>query len=517
MPILTEQRERRDVQPIPTDADGATVKFVCGVYRCTMSGQTCRDYHANAVEFRPENREACIDCPAGKARLTLLGGGDSPVQGCTGKTKDGSVCRHPPLDGGLCRSHRAVVASKTSGAAKLGQETRKKKSAAPRAKTAPSTPAPRKTENIPVPPKDLTPAPQPPQPPQPSPTPAPAPAAPAAPACASCKRDGCERPAGGSGGHAEYCRWCQNSAYVTLRKGLLRVPLDAETVAWLERTPVHRHFRRRESGVYLPVTVSTNTASPGLGRKAPPGSKGIDWSVQPLGEMSDVELSERIGCSTTAVRTQRKKRGIAPMTAPSPATLKPMRRMPRHKARLEIGERLCKLLAVHNPPSFYLFPVGDVEWGFSIDPHDKVSMLLPNGDLQFNETCWRPADDVIPPVPDVHVAVSPEAVAEVLADEPIVTVVPASSIPDGPPLVFDDDDSAGKYPRPIVAGVGMGSCPTAISELPDHLVLITIPLNRHAYAELERMAAAGLHGDDPCDAARTLILDGLRRHAMVRL
>jgi hypothetical protein len=106
-------------------------------------------------------------------------------------------------------------------------------------------------------------------------------------------------------------------------------------------------------------------------------------------------------------------------------------------------------------------------------------------------------------------------VAEVVAAVTEPAVVPDSDVPDRPPLVFDDD-SAGNAPRPIVAGVGMASVPRAFSGLPDHLVLVTIPLNRGAYAELKRMAEAGLHGDDPCDAARTIILEGLRRYAMVR-
>lgn len=42
------------------------------------------------------------------------------------------------------------------------------------------------------------------------------------------------------------------------------------------------------------------------------GPKGIDWEAQPLGQMTDRELARQIGCTHTAVRVQRVKRGIPP-------------------------------------------------------------------------------------------------------------------------------------------------------------------------------------------------------------
>ena len=42
----------------------------------------------------------------------------------------------------------------------------------------------------------------------------------------------------------------------------------------------------------------------------------IDWDAQPLGEVSDRELSERLGCSKRAVALARNTRGIQPCSGP---------------------------------------------------------------------------------------------------------------------------------------------------------------------------------------------------------
>jgi DNA-binding CsgD family transcriptional regulator len=39
-------------------------------------------------------------------------------------------------------------------------------------------------------------------------------------------------------------------------------------------------------------------------------SKHIDWSVQPLGQLPDKQVAERLGCSTQNVQQQRVKRGL---------------------------------------------------------------------------------------------------------------------------------------------------------------------------------------------------------------
>lgn len=527
MAILTEQRERRDAQPIPVDADDAAEKFVCGVYRCNLSGKTCRDYHAQAKITRSMAREACIDCAAGAARLVLLGDGDTPGRAsiCQERTAKGGLCTNPPIKDGYCHIHRKdriqMPQPKKAPVAKPAARTERAKPAPLPAKRPAREPL---VVDVPV---DVeiavvveTVAP-----------PAPvkidmvvAKAEPATPVI--CRRPDCGRPAHEGGRISDYCRQCGNTAYMTLKKGLRRVPTDDERREWLASTPVSRHLRdalakarRGDPPVAVVVEPAPQPAAPpapsdkaaqgsaeaapvavvveGVAapdaprvRTPPPGSKGIDWSVQPLGKLSDLELGDRLGCSATAVRTQRKKRGIPPFT-PSPSkstTFKGRRRMQRHKARLEIGERLCKLLDVKSPPAFDLFPVGDTSWGFRIDAADPASVLHVDGDLQFNTTCWRPE----PPAPTT--------------DAPAASVTPVCA-PEPP---------AGNAERTAPAGVGLAAVPTVFSELPDHLVIITIPINRRAFAELERMAAAGLHGDDPCDAARTLILDGLRRHALVR-
>ena len=518
---MTPALARRQNQAVPATPEAAAARFKCEAYLCTMEGTKCRDQHVHAAEFKPMNRDACIDCPAGQARAKLLGrGAAAAASSCTARTAAGHPCANPAVDGGLCHTHRGAAAAGKTRTATAKTTAKKEPQMAKKPAPAKKKPEPVKKPEVKAAPV-AAPKPEPAAPTTTGPSASVAAATPETPvaghnpatvepvataAAPTCKRQGCERPAVAKGRLADYCRWCHNSAYMTTKKGLGRTPSDDERIAWLERTPVHKHFRHPVEE--RPVTPPTTPVSPGLGRKAPPGSKGIDWSVQPLGQMSDTELGVRLGCSATAVRTQRKKRGIASLTPPPASTMKRLRRLPRHKARLEIGERLCKLLDVKTPPAFDLFPVGESAWGCKIDPADPVSLLHPEGDFQFNTTCWRP--DTGP-----RGEAKPEAVAPVVevVTEP-VRIVGSLTINQQVEEPATGDPPAAPVGR---SGVGMGACPTAISELPDHLVVITIPLNRRAYAELERMAATGLHGDDPCDAARTLILDGLRRHALVRL
>lgn len=57
--------------------------------------------------------------------------------------------------------------------------------------------------------------------------------------------------------------------------------------------------------------------------------KNIDWDHQPLGEISDYELAQKLGCSAVAVCAARKARGIAPLQ--------------RHRARCDPAPFLSQL------------------------------------------------------------------------------------------------------------------------------------------------------------------------------
>lgn len=547
MAILTEQRERRDAQPIPTEATEAAEKFVCGVYRCNLSGKTCRDYHAQAKITRSMAREACIDCAAGAARLVLLGDGETPGLAaiCLERTAKGAPCTNPPIKSGYCHIHRKdriqMPAPKKAPAAKPA--ARAERPQAPRPEPARKSPAvaPKKPARAPLVvdvPVDVEVAVE---------VSVVAPPAPmkidmvVAKADVVCRRPSCGRPAPGTGKLGEYCRQCANAAYMTLKKGTKGVPTDEDRRKWLEQTPVNHRLReslakaRRgeptapsvDEAVAVvveaappavePVTQQPETpitpaeASPvavvvedvavpaatppktrvGM-RTPPPGSKGIDLDAQPLGKLSDTALGETLGCSATAVRFQRQRRNIPPFT-PSPSkstTFAGKKRMPRHKARLAIGEHLCKALGVKQPPHFDLVESGAAEWAFCILPdRDTLSHLHPDGRIVFRGTAWVPGSVDAPPTAPM---------TEPTPAEPAITEEPAAVEP------------------PTRAGIGFDAIPLTPSEVPAHLVVIMLPLNRRAFAELERLAAAGLDGDDPTDVARTLVLEGLRRRAAVR-
>lgn len=523
MAILTEQRERRDAQPVPTAATEAAEKFVCGVYRCNLSGKTCRDYHAQAKITRSMAREACIDCAAGAARLVLLGDGETPGLAaiCLERTAKGMACTNAPIKNGYCHIHRKdriqMPAPKKAPAAKPAARAERPQAEARPEPARKPAPAPKKPVRAPLVvdvPVDVeiavvvdVVAP-------PVPVKIDMVVAKAAPVC---HRPSCGRHAPGTGKLGEYCRQCANAAYMTLKKGTKGVPTDEDRRKWLEQTPVNHRLReilakarRGEPAgpivddavavvvedVAAPVASTPNTRV-GM-RTPPPGSKGIDWDVQPLGKLSDTALGERLGCSATAVRHQRQRRDIPPFT-PSPSkstTFVGRKRMPRHKARLAIGEHLCKALGVKQAPHFDLVESGTAEWAFCILPdRDTFSHLHPDGRIVFRGTAWVPGAADAPPLD-----VQPESIAQV--EEP------AALDEDGTPPPPSE--------RPIRSGIGFDAIPLTPSEVPAHLVVITLPLNRRALAELERLAAAGLDGDDPADVARTLVLEGLRRRAAVR-
>lgn len=237
MSILTEQRERRDVQPIPTDADGAAVKFVCGVYRCAMSGLTCRDYHVHAVEFRPENREACIDCPAGIARAKLLGMRGATFnrpEMCQGKTAKGAPCTNAAATDGLCHGCKGNAASRSVGSANARSAAWNGKRKAKAAASVKSAASPKKrpwmvksgahgiTQTAPAP---------------------------------TCARAGCDRPTVPGTVLSEYCRECVNTAYTSLRKSSGRTPTNAERAEWLASHPAVVKYRRRGAEASAPAEV----------------------------------------------------------------------------------------------------------------------------------------------------------------------------------------------------------------------------------------------------------------------
>ena len=538
MAILTEQRERRDAQPVPTEAVCAAEKFTCGVYRCVLSGTACRDYHAQSKITRSMSREACIDCPAGAARLALLGDGDTPGLAaiCLERTAKGLACTNPPIKNGYCHIHRKdriqmpqpqkkAPAAKQAARSDRATTTRPAPATRPPVKKAPRGPlvvdVPVDVE-IEVSVEAVAP---------------PAPvkidmqiAKPEQPSAALCRRPDCGRPAYEGGRLSDYCRQCGNSAYVTLKKGLGRMPSDEERRAWLVATPISRHLREalaksrrgdqavavvaepatppaaqpappeeipQETAEAAPVAVVVeDVGAAGRTRTPPPGAKGIDWDGQPLGRVSDTALGETLGCSATAVRFQRQRRGIPPFT-PSPSkstTFVGKKRMPRHKARLAIGEYLCKTLKVKQPPHFDLVESGTAEWAFCILPErDTFSHLHPDGRIVFRGTAWVPGSDAAPTAPTVD-------------------TVTVEDVPQGPPLVFED----GPAPLPTAPTTAAAGMPPRLrDETPSHSLLV-LKINTRAYAELERLAREGLDGDDPADVARTLLLEGLRRRAVVR-
>ncbi len=236
--MTSPARNRRENQPVPSTQSDAGARFKCEAYLCTMSGQTCRDYHANAMEFRPENRDACIDCPAGAARLVLLGRNGSAGQTaiCTARTARGTLCCHPPVEGGLCHIHRGAAASKTRQAIAAGQETRMKKktAAAPAKSPAKSAASPKKRPwMVKSGAHGIT---------QTS----------AAPTCA---RAGCDRPTVPGTALSEYCRECVNTAYTSLRKSSGRTPTNAERAEWLASHPAMVKYRRRGAEPSAPDEV----------------------------------------------------------------------------------------------------------------------------------------------------------------------------------------------------------------------------------------------------------------------
>ena len=348
--MTTHARARRENQPVPATAESAAARFKCEAYLCTMSGNTCRDQHLHAVEFRPENRDACIACPAGAARARLLGVGNAAVNrvACAGKTAKGAPCPNVVTEGataGLCHGCNGNARGHVTQAA-----TKEKAPRAPRPK---------------------------------------------------CKRSGCDRDTVPGTLLPDFCRGCFNSASASLKISLSRKPTDDERAKWLSRVPAHR----RPAALSLPqmpvpdvhVAVSPEAVDQVLANEPPPPAPTTDAPPE----------------------------SATPVCAPEPPA----------------GNAARTAAAVKLPnPCTHLASVDRAGWAAA-------------------QAMWRTCSDsgdVVEP----HSAPSP-------ASTPDVTT-------------------------------------------------IRVSLSRRAYAELGRMVAAGLHGDDPVDVARTLILEGLRRWAAVR-
>ena len=529
--MTSPAKTRRENQPIPTTADAAAARFKCEAYLCTMDGAKCRDQHVHAAEFKPMHRDACIDCPAGEARAILLGkgaGGSGQAAICTAKTAKGGPCAHAPVEGGLCHIHRGAYAKKERTVKKTPQapvkaagknrlprlpgETDASRAAAEesaariekvveRATAKPAATAP-VAKPIPVA----------------KPAPAPAPVAKPAPVVdakveveAICEREGCDRPAYSGARLSEYCKGCGASAYSTLRKlDQSRTPTDDERRAWLKVTPVQPQFRHPRAAAPAPVVEA-----PPL----PPGkfaAKGVDWDKVDLGKRSDCEIAREFGVSATAVRFQRQKRKIAAPATPRP---KGVRKVRKDLGRAAVAAATATANA--NVIEMATAPVG-VRIEVAGDQVEEPQRIESHEVIQAEPT----VEPVEPPVccgaPMVLGGITLVEGARKLwlcAKNPLTHQRPVSGDPSGvpavepaptTPLFIPDSDTPAEALHPgVCTSEGVGA-------VPDHLVAVTFTLNRRAFAELERMARAGLHGDDPCDAARTLVLDGLRRFALVR-
>jgi hypothetical protein len=70
-------------EPIPSTPEAAAEAFRCGALACTLSGQACGRRHAQTMARggaerwshagNGGRRDACVRCPAGAARVELLG------------------------------------------------------------------------------------------------------------------------------------------------------------------------------------------------------------------------------------------------------------------------------------------------------------------------------------------------------------------------------------------------------------------------------------------------------------
>ena len=65
-------KSRRHLNDVPSDADAAAARFRCAAYQCTMTGAYCARQCLHASQTHAGNRDACLGCDAGTARVRLL-------------------------------------------------------------------------------------------------------------------------------------------------------------------------------------------------------------------------------------------------------------------------------------------------------------------------------------------------------------------------------------------------------------------------------------------------------------
>lgn len=484
--MTTPARNRRQNQEIPSTATAAAQRFKCEAYLITMDGERCRDTHVHAAKFKPMNRDACIDCPAGAARAILLGSGVGEAGQpaiCTARTVKGLPCAHPPVEGGLCHIHRGAAAGSTPRAHAARKETRMRKKAAEKkpapAKAKTPRPAPL-TSARPAAPK--TPAPAVVVADAAVPSAAPTPVTPATPVTpvtpVTCKRSGCERPAMGIGRLPEHCRWCRDSADMTVRKRVGRAGTVAELIEWLNRVPVHKHFRHPSGGAAAQVVPA---AAP-----APVEAPVPDVHVAVSPEAVDAVFA---AAHTTDVPEPERESLTEQRFAELIAEGEELRRA--FDKRTE-GARVPPFVPVETEPAA---PTTDA-------PGEPVTPVCapepPAGNAKRTAPAFR-----LPRLPgetEANRALSEKLFVKFARR---VALAKACATPTARPPE--------QPPAPAQAEVD-----AILRESPTESPVVIVALNRRAFAELERMAAAGLHGDDPCDVARTLVLDGLRRWALVR-
>lgn len=94
-------------EAIPATPEAAAAQFRCGALACTLSGAACGKRHAQTVERAAREkwshsgnattrRDACHRCPAGAARVELLGIDAGRKWAPPVKSRRESYLNHPP-------------------------------------------------------------------------------------------------------------------------------------------------------------------------------------------------------------------------------------------------------------------------------------------------------------------------------------------------------------------------------------------------------------------------------------
>lgn len=93
-------------EAIPCTPEAAAEAFRCGALACTLSGTSCGRRHAQTMTRAAAEkwshagnggrRDACVRCPAGAARVELLGIAPGRKWAPPVKSKRESYINHPP-------------------------------------------------------------------------------------------------------------------------------------------------------------------------------------------------------------------------------------------------------------------------------------------------------------------------------------------------------------------------------------------------------------------------------------